>query len=86
MILISSLFLRFVIELKPEISAYPESGFEYPEEKITQAALEIYDGFIEYIKSFFITHVDDAIVKECKNKLIDMKNNLENYEETINEE
>ena len=44
----------FVIELKPEQIQHPQNGFEFPESEVEQAALEVYDGFIEYIKSFFI--------------------------------
>lgn len=56
----------FVIELKPEKSDIPESGFEMPENELQQTGLEIYDGFIEYINSFLVSKVDPDIVEECK--------------------
>lgn len=55
-----------MIELKPDRSDTPESGFEHPEEKIQEAALEMYDGFIEYINSFIKTQVDEKIITACR--------------------
>ena len=68
----------YVVELKPERSDTPQSGFDHPEQKIAQTGLEMYDGFLEYMKSFFIKNVDSSIVKECKNKLKEMQNEIEN--------
>lgn len=63
----------FVIELKPEQIEYPQNGFEFPESEVEQAALEVYDGFIEYIKSFFINNVSQEVVDECKLRMITLK-------------
>lgn len=68
----------FVIELKPDSIEHPQTGFVFPEEDVEQAALEVYDGFVEYIRSFFINKVDPAIVQECQNKLLIMQNRLSN--------
>jgi hypothetical protein len=68
----------YVIELKPEKSETPEAGFEHPEQKISETALEMYDGFLEYMKTFLGKTISPEIVKECQNKLKDMKNELEN--------
>lgn len=56
----------FVVELKPEKSDIPESGFEMPEDEIEKTGLEMYDGFLEYMNSFLVSKVDPAIVDECK--------------------
>jgi hypothetical protein len=72
----------YVIELKPEKSDSPESGFEHPENKIEEASLEMYDGFIEYIKSFLTNSVDKVIVKECKNMLNNMLQEFSDYDKT----
>ena len=70
----------YVIELKPEKSDSPESGFEHPENKIEEASLEMYDGFIEYIKSFLTNSVDKVIVNECKNMLNNMLQEFSDYD------
>ena len=72
----------YVIELKPEKSDSPESGFEHPENKIEEASLEMYDGFIEYIKSFLTNSVDKVIVNECKNMLNNMLQEFSDYDKT----
>lgn len=74
----------FVIELKPEKSDTPEAGFDHPENKLEETALEMYDGFVEYMKSFLVDIVDDSIKQECKTKLEDMKREIEGYEEEEN--
>lgn len=72
----------YVIELKPEKSDSPESGFEHPENKIEEASLEMYDGFMEYIKSFLTNSVDKVIVNECKNMLNNMLQEFSDYDKT----
>lgn len=57
-----------MIELKPDISDSPESGFEHPESEIVKTSQEIYDGLLEYMNSFITNQVDDKIVQECKIK------------------
>ena len=40
----------------------------------------MYDGFIEYFKSFmFNKSIDEAIVKECRARLHDMRADLETF-------
>lgn len=78
----------FVIELKPEKSDTPESGFEHPENKINETGLEMYDGFIEYMKTFVTKNISQEVISECKQKLQEMKSELEgddyeNYEEQV---
>lgn len=59
----------FVIELRPDITDHSGMGFEYPEEKIQQAASEIYDGFLEYIKTFIGSSIKRKILNECRTRL-----------------
>ena len=78
-----------VIELKPEKSETPESGFEHPENKIQETSLEMYDGFIEYMITFLNNKVSQDIVLDCQKRLNQMKNELENndyetYDENLN--
>ena len=75
---IASINHTYVIELKPEKSDNPESGFEHAEQKISETGLEMYDGFLEYMKTFLGRAVSPEIVKLCQNKLKDMKSELEN--------
>lgn len=74
----------FVIELRPEKSDTPESGFELPESEIEQTGLEIYDGFLEYMNSFLISKVDPAIVDECKLRKMYMLEDLKDLQEDAN--
>jgi hypothetical protein len=68
-----------VIELKPSNveNHNPNVGFEFPENKIEQAALEIYDGLIEYMKSFYTNNIDQATVNDCKLLLNEMIKTVE---------
>ena len=63
----------------PENSDTPESGFEYPENNLIDAAIIMYDGFIEYMKTFLTNKVDPAVVKECKTKIADMNKELDGF-------
>ena len=65
----------FVIELKPKDINFPQTGFVFPESEIEQAASEIYDGFIEYIKSFFIKNVSESVRAQCQEKMARMQQN-----------
>jgi hypothetical protein len=58
-----------VIELKPKLSDSPKSGFETPENEIIESALEIYDGFLVYFKTFIKNVTDKNIIKECRELL-----------------
>ena len=69
----------YVIELKPENSDTPESGFEYPESELKTVAMEMYDGFIEYLRTFLTKRVDDTVVKQCKKQLNQMVKDIENF-------
>jgi hypothetical protein len=71
----------YVIELKPEQADLPETGFEYPENKIESAALEMYDGLVEYMKSFLTNKFDLSIVNECKIKLNQIIKQIQNGDE-----
>ena len=72
----------YVVELKPDKSDSHQShsGFDHPEHEIAQTGLEMYDGFVEYIKSFFVKNVDAKIVKECENKLKEMQSEIRDEE------
>lgn len=70
-----------MIELKPEKSDIPESGFEMPENEIEQTGLEVYDGFLEYMNSFLVHKVDPAIVEECKLRKAYMLEELKEIQE-----
>jgi hypothetical protein len=59
----------YVIELKPKLSDSPKSGFETSENEISSNALEIYDGFLVYFKTFIKNVTDKNIIKECKDLL-----------------
>ena len=74
----------YVIELKPkEISMRnPYIGFDYPEEKLAQAGQEMYDGMIEYFKTFFIKKIDKQIIVECEKYQTIMYENLQESSET----
>ncbi len=72
----------FVIELKPQTIKYPQNGFEFPESEVEQAALEVYDGFVEYIKSFYVPQIDPEIVRDCRKRLAIIE---ERVSENINE-
>ena len=61
-----------MIELKPKLSDSPKSGFETPENEIIQSALEIYDGFLIYFKTFIKSVTDQKIIKECHDLLTTM--------------
>lgn len=69
--------------MKPEKSDTPESGFQHPENEISQTALEVYDGFLEYMNSFLINHVDSSIVDECKLRKNQMLEDLKELNEYI---
>lgn len=60
----------YVIELHPDSNAINDDlilGFDYPENKITQAAEEIYFGFKEYFMSLIINRTFPYYIrKECK--------------------
>jgi hypothetical protein len=78
-----------VIELRPSDADRhnPNVGFEFPENQIEQAALEIYDGLIEYIKSFYMNNIDQATVNRCKKLLDEMTKSLDYLgEESFDEE
>jgi hypothetical protein len=70
----------FVVELKPEKAETPESGFVYPESDVLQSAIELYDGLFAYISSFIpaseFYRVDEKIIEECKLKLANMIEHL----------
>ncbi|CAF1015022.1 unnamed protein product [Brachionus calyciflorus] len=66
----------FVVELKPDIDSH-EYGFDFPEDKIEEASLEAYDGFIEYIKTFLNFQIDKKIIDECKNQLNFLKESVQ---------
>ncbi len=66
----------FVIELKPDSIEYPQTGFEFPESDVEQAALEVYDGFVEYIRSFLVHRVDPEVVRECRDRLVKIEERL----------
>lgn len=68
-----------MIELKPSNvdSHNPNVGFEFPENNIEQAALEVYDGLIEYMKSFYTNNIDQATVNHCKELLNEMIKTVE---------
>lgn len=68
----------FVIELKPDVTDISGFGFEYPEDKIEQASQEIFDGFLEYFKTFLGAEIDGKIVNECNNRMDWIKNIFEN--------
>jgi hypothetical protein len=74
---IAKINYTYVVELKPEKSDVPESGFELPESKIEGIGQEMFDGFIEYMKTFLTNKIDQSIINECKNKLSDMHKDLE---------
>jgi hypothetical protein len=58
----------YAIELKPKESLRnnPFLGFEYPEENLEQVGLEIFNGLVEYFKTFYFHISDKTIVNECK--------------------
>lgn len=68
----------FVIELKPDVADLSGFGFEFPEKKIEQASQEIFDGFLEYLKTFLGYKIDSKIVNECKSRIDWIKNIFEN--------
>ena len=69
----------FVIELKPQHSDTPESGFELPEHKILEASVEMYNGFLEYMKTFLPNYkIDAQVLRACKRKLNEMNKDVEN--------
>jgi hypothetical protein len=76
----------YVIELKPEQADLPETGFEYPENKIESAASEMYDGFVEYMKSFLSNKFDLSIVNQCKDKFNQILKQIQNGNEYETEE
>ena len=73
----------FVIELKPEKSDTPESGFELPENEIEKVGEEMYDGFLDYMSSFLTNKVDPSIVKECKSRKDDLTEELRELQEHL---
>ena len=73
----------FVIELKPEKSDTPESGFELPENEIEKVGEEMYDGFLDYMSSFLTNKVDPSIVKECNSRKDDLTEELRELQEHL---
>jgi carboxypeptidase A3 len=72
----------YAIELKPKEPTMnnPYLGFEYPENELKQVGLEMFDGLIEYIRSFLVNNKSNTnMLKECKVYYNEMVNSLNDY-------
>ena len=66
----------YAIELKPKVSLInPFVGFDYPQDELKQVGLEMFDGIVEYFKTFYAKRFDQHLIDECKVYYNDMLSN-----------